>query len=274
MGEFLALGFAQRALAAGLVVGALCALLSVHVVLRRLAFMGVGISHAAFGGVALGLLLGVEPLAAGVVFSLATALGVGALHRRLRLGEDTAIGILFSTAMALGVIFLGLSRRYSADVFAYLFGSILAVSPGDLALVAALGLPVAAFLVLARKELFLMSFDEDLARVAGVPVAALHYGLLAALALVIVLAIKVVGIVLVSALVVIPAAAAIQLTYDPGRLQALALLHATLSVAAGIAAAWAFDLAPGATIVAVAALLFAAAAAAGRKGLAPRGPGA
>jgi len=264
VGEFLALGFAQRALAAGVAVGLLCALLSVHVVLRRLAFVGVGISHAAFGGVALGLLAGVDPFGTAVAVALATALGVGAFHRRLRLAEDAAIGILFATAMALGVIFIGLAHSYTTDVFSYLFGSILAVSPRDLAIVAALGLPLAALLLLARKELYLMSFDEDLARVAGVPVATLHYGLLAALAVAIVLAVKVVGVVLVSALVVMPGAAALQLTYRPGRLHLLAAGHAVASVLAGLRLSWALDLAPGATIVATGALLFGLAAAVGR----------
>lgn len=264
MSEFLALAFAQRALVAGLAVAVLCALLSVQVVLKRLAFIGVGISHAAFGGVALGFFLGVEPLWGGAVFSLAVALGIGVVNRRLRMHEDTAIGILFSTAMALGMIFLGLSRRYNADLFGYLFGSILAVTPGDLGLMAALGIPVAGFLLAARKELYLMSFDEEIARASGVPVAGLQYGLLAALALTIVLSIKIVGIILVAALLVIPAAAALQLTFNYGRLTLFAVLQAAAAVVVGLVVSFHFDLAPGATIVVTAALLFAISAAIGR----------
>lgn len=263
MPELLALGFFQRAAAAGLAVAILCALLSVQVVLRRLAFIGVGVSHAAFGGVALGFLLGLDPMACAAAVALAVALGIGTARRRLRLHGDTAIGIIFSTAMALGVIFVGLSRHYGSDLFGYLFGSILAVSPGDLALLAALGVPVVLFLVVARKELYLVSFDEGIARAAGVPVAALDYALLAALALTVVLSIKVVGVVLVSALLVTPAAAALQLTFSPGRVAVVAVLQAVLAVAAGLALSAALDLASGAVIVVASTGLFAASAAFG-----------
>ncbi|MGQ9653251.1 MAG: metal ABC transporter permease, partial [Thermodesulfobacteriota bacterium] len=125
--DLLTLGFLQRAFLAGVMVSLLCGVLSVFVILRRMAFIGVGISHSAFGGVALGFLMGVSPLWAGVTFSLVVAVIIEWSKGRSQIGEDAAIGILFSASMALGVVFLHLSRTYNVDVFGFLFGNIRAV---------------------------------------------------------------------------------------------------------------------------------------------------
>src|SRR5437867_12247352 len=161
MTGLLALGLMRRALAAGVIVSAICSALSPIVVLRRMSFVGHGIAHAAFGGVALGILLGVSPTASGLVFSLGVALLIGVVGRRGRLSEDVAIGILFASAMAFGVVCLGLMKGYSVDLFGYLFGSLLAVTPQDLAMIVALGLATALLLGLLRKELLFLTFDEE-----------------------------------------------------------------------------------------------------------------
>jgi zinc transport system permease protein len=124
--------FMQRALVAAVLIGIVCGALGFFVVLRRLAFIGVGISHSAIGGVAIGIVLGVSPLATGAVFSIAVALAIAALGRRQILSEDTIIGVFFSGSMALGVVLFSLQRGYQQDLFGYLFGNVLAVSGREL----------------------------------------------------------------------------------------------------------------------------------------------
>ncbi|NIP59945.1 MAG: metal ABC transporter permease, partial [Gemmatimonadetes bacterium] len=131
MTELLAYGFLQRALAAGLLVGITCAVLAVFVVLRRMAFIGVGISHAALGGVALGLLTGLSPVTGAMIFSVGVAWAIAWLSGQQRVSEDTAIGIFFPTAMALGVAVISLTPTYRQDLLGYLFGNILSVRPSD-----------------------------------------------------------------------------------------------------------------------------------------------
>jgi zinc transport system permease protein len=250
------LGFMQRALAAGLLIAVLCALFSVFVVLRRFSFIGVGISHSAFGGVALGFLLGIEPTVTAIVFSAAVALLIGFIRRRGRLHEDTAIGLFFALTMALGILFIGLSGRYNVDLFGYLFGNILAITKGDLIFIT-IAAPIIFILIFSLfKELLFLSFDEEVAQVSGVPVAQVYYLFLLAMAVTIVIAIKLVGIVLVSALLVLPAATARQLTSRIGRLVALSIGLAVIFTSAGLYLSYQLNLASGASIVLLAGMLF------------------
>lgn len=262
--EIFALGLMRRALVAGILVSGTCAALSPFVVLRRMSFVGHGVAHAAFGGVALGVLLGVSPTISGVVFSLGVALLIGVVARRGGLSEDASIGILFASAMAFGVVCLGLVKGYSVDLFGYLFGSLLAVTTQDLVLIGALALATLLLLLLLRKELLFMTFDEEQAKAVGLPTTALQMTLLIFLALTVVLSIKVVGAVLVAALLVIPGATALQLS---SRYRTVFPLSIALGVAAaigGLVVSYVADLAPGATVVLFSSSLFAAALAIGR----------
>jgi len=254
--EVLAYGFMQRALIAGVLVGVLCGILGFFVVLKRLSFIGVGISHSAFGGIAIGILIGVEPLAAAAVFSTLVAWAIAWLSRRGRLHEDTAIGILFSSAMALGVALISLSTAYQVDLFGYLFGNILAVSPQDLGRLAALAVLVLVAVALTFKELLFLAFDEEVARASGLPVTGLYLLLLSCLALAVVAAIRVVGIVLVEALLVIPAAIGYQVARGYRGMLAVSVCTAASSAILGLFVSYVFNVAAGATIVLVLALLF------------------
>jgi zinc transport system permease protein len=276
MGELLSYGFMQRAVAAGILVGALCGLLGFFVVLKRLSFIGVGISHSAFGGVAIGLLLGVEPLAAAAVFATLVAWGIGWVTREGRLHEDTAIGILFSSAMALGVALVSLSTTYQVDLFGYLFGNILAVSPSDLWLLAGISLFVLAVVSLLFKELLFMAFDEEVARANGIPVRPLYFLLLSCLALAVVAAIRVVGIILVEALLVIPAAIGYQLAQGYRAMIYISIGSAMLAAIIGLLLSYFLNIAAGATIVLVLTLFFflALATARSRRSIAARPVGA
>jgi ABC-type Mn2+/Zn2+ transport system permease subunit len=256
MPEILSYTFMQRALLASVLIGTVSAVIGVYVVLRGLAFIGAGIAHASFGGVALGFLLGINPLLTAVVFCLLTAWGIAWTSRRAEVKEDAAIGIFFAATMALGILFIGLMRGYNVDLFGYLFGSVLAVTRQDLWLSLLLGAGVLLIVGLFFKELLFITFDPEMARVSGLPAGALYVLLLSLMALTIVLSIKVVGIILVSALIVIPAAAAYQLTEDFRRMMLLAVVIGNLSAIVGLFLSYGLNTASGATMVLTATLIF------------------
>ena len=256
MTEWLSPGFMQNAFLGGLLVSLICGLLSVFIVLRRMAFVGAGISHSAFGGVALGFLLQVDPFWTGLLFSILVAFLIEGFQSRGRIEEDTAIGIFFAASMALGVIFLHFSRTYNADIFGILFGNILAIGPTQLMQVTAVAVIVLIFLFCFYKELVFISFDEEMAWVCGIPVKILRYVFLAVLALVIIVAIYLVGIILVSALLVIPAAVARNLTNHIRTMLLVSSGVAVGSTLGGLELSYRIDLPSGATIVMILALLF------------------
>lgn len=264
MSEFLAYGFVQRALVTGAFLGVTCAVLAFFVVLRRMAFVGVGLSHAALGGVALGVVLGVEPLLAAAVFTTVVAWIIGWLGGRGELSEDTAIGVFFPTAMALGVILISLSPEYRQDLLGYLFGNILSVRPSEVLPMAVLSVVALAVLGYWFKELLYMGVDEEAARAAGIPVTRLRFLLLTLLAVTIVAAMRLVGIVLVSAFLVIPAATGQALARSLRGMMALSVTSALLAVTGGLWLSWMWNLPSGATIVMFSAVLFFLAVGAGR----------
>lgn len=264
MTDFLSFGFLQRALITGVFLGVTCAVLAFFVVLRRMAFVGVGLSHAALGGVAAGVVSGLPPLPAAAVFTVGVAWVIGWLGDRSEISEDTAIGVFFPTAMALGVLLISLSPRYQQDLLGYLFGNILSVRPGEVLPMAAFSVATLGLLGYWFKEFLFIGVDEDAARAAGLPVTPLRYLLLTLLALTIVAAMRLVGIVLVSAFLVIPAATGQALARSLRGMLGLSVASALLSVAGGLWLSWLWDLPSGASIVLLSAALFFAAVAAGR----------
>jgi zinc transport system permease protein len=263
MPEALSLPFLQRALLAGIVVGALGSYYGVFVVQRRLSFLGVGLSHAAFGGVALGLLLQVNPLWTALPCTVAVALGITWVTHHSVVSSDTAIGVFFAAAMAVGVVLLTFKQSYTTDAFAYLFGSILAVRPADLWALAGIGGLAGATLPLWGRWAY-ATFDRDLARADGVPVDRDDYVLAALLAVTVVAAVKVVGIVLAAAFFVIPAAAARLLTGTFARMTLLAVTLGATTAAGGLLASYALDLPSGAAIILTQAAVFGAAVLVGK----------
>ncbi len=243
--------FGQTALVGGLIIALICSVISFFVVVRRLAFMGMGISHAAFGGVAIGLAAGVDPVLVAGGFCTLVAVGIGALARRGRMHEDTTIGILFTTAMAMGVVVVGLAHVYNIDLMSYLFGSILAMNWNDVVIVAVLASLGLAFVTLFFKELLFVSFDEETAAASGLPVRLAYYGLLVTMALTIVVSIKLVGIILVSALLVIPGATGLQISRNYRGVLAVSVVTGMVSVVLGLFLSDWLDVASGATIVMV-----------------------
>src|SRR5216117_971831 len=212
MTEFIALGFLQRALLAASLTGGLCAVIGVFVVLRGLAFIGAGTAHAAFAGVALAYLLGGPPMPFAIAFGLGTAWITGLLEEQGRMKLDVSIGIFYTATMALAILFIGLMKGYNAEVYGYLFGSVLSVTPEELGIILVLSLLVLGAILAFSKELYFIAFDQEMAEASGVPARRIFYLLLTLVALTVVVSLKTVGAILVFALLLIPAATAYQLT--------------------------------------------------------------
>jgi zinc transport system permease protein len=244
-------GFGRTALVGGVLIAITCSVMSFFIIVRRLAFAGMGISHAAFGGVAIGIASGINPIVTAGGFCVAVACGIGWFSRKGKLHEDTIIGILFSAAMAFGVVLIAASKAYNQDLLSYLFGSILAISWTDVVILAVLSALSIGFLLLYFRELLFFSFDEETATASGVPVRTIYYGLLITIALTIVVSIKLVGIILISALIVIPGATGLQMSRNYRRVILFSLVSAVLSVIVGLQLSFSFNVASGATIVLV-----------------------
>lgn len=259
--EPLALEFMQRALVAGAVVAGLCALIGVFVVQRGLSFLGDGLAHASFGGLGLGLFLGVSVEHAGWValpFTLLVAMGIVYVLRRGKLRGDVATGVFFSVSFALGVLFLGL-RSVNAkpvNIETVLFGSILAISPENLWMVGGVALLTFVALLATWSRLAYATFDPDLAALSGVPVAALDYLLLGLTALIIVVSVKTVGVVLVSSFIVIPAATARMVGKTLSGVALYALGFGVTASVVGLIASYHLNVASGATIILTLGALF------------------
>lgn len=253
----LSLPFLQRALVLGLMLSALMATLGVLVVLRRMSFFADAIGHSALTGIALGLLLKVSPFLAALIFALLVAAGITAVRFKTKLHLDTLLGIFFSASVALGVIVVQLTPGFQADLLAYLFGDILIVTATDLYLTAAVAAAALIITMFAGKTFVAIAFDADLARVEGAPVAFYELLFLLLLAAVIALAIKLVGIVLVTALLVIPAASAQNITRSLTGMFLASLLISLLATTSGMVGSALLNTASGPTIVLVNTLFFA-----------------
>jgi zinc transport system permease protein len=254
--EIFAYPFMQRALLAGLLVGFLGSFYGVFIVQRKMSFMGDGLAHAAFGGIALGILLQSEPLWIAIPFTVAVAIAITILKNKTRLEIDTSIGIFFAISVALGIIFLSLRKQYSADAFTFLFGSILAVSNIDLWITA--GLALLTIIISRRywKRWAYSTFDQELAKTDRLNVIFDDYLLSALLAIVIVISIKLVGIVLIAAFLVIPAATARMLSNTFFKMTILSVIVGTASSLTGLLLSYELDLPSGSTIILTQAVIF------------------
>ncbi|HPN93859.1 MAG: Manganese transport system membrane protein MntB [bacterium ADurb.Bin236] len=254
--EILEYTFMQRALIIGALVSLVCPVISFFVVNRNLGFIGVGISHTAFGGAALGSFLGANPVGVAVVFSFTAALIVARVSQSRKISEDTAIGIMFSVAMAMGALLIGLKKQYTVDLFGYLFGNILAVTSGDIIAVAAMGAVVLGVVALFFKEFIVMCFDEEYGRSLKLPMDALRYALLGAIAVTVVMSMKVIGIVLISALLVLPAATARMWFNDYRAVIAASMVYTFFTVIGGLVVSYYLNISSGASIVLLGAAVF------------------
>ncbi len=251
--------FMQRGLVVALMVGILCAVIGCYVVLRSMAFLGDALAHAILPGVAVAYLVGGNLLVGALAAAVVVALGIAFISRGGTIKEDTAIGILFAAALSLGVALISSIRTYAVDLSHILFGNILGVSSADMLVVVVLSLVVLAVLVLLYRPFMIESFDPILAQTLRLPAGLLRSILLILLAVTIVISMQTVGIGLVAAMLVTPAAAAYLLTRRLPAMMLLSALFGALSSLVGLYASFYLNIASGAAIVLTATIIFLAA---------------
>jgi zinc transport system permease protein len=254
--EILSYGFMQRALAAGLMIGIIAPIIGVFIVLRRLSLIADTLSHVALAGVAAGLLFKTYPVAGALIASLVGAVGIERLRGSGRLFGEAALAVFLSGGFAVAVVLISLARGFNTDLFSYLFGAITVVQPVDLWVIFALGLVVLVAVGILQKELFAITFDEEAARVQGVPVETLNMLLTTLVAVTVVLAMRIVGILLTSALLVIPTITALRVARNFRHTMWIAVFCSLFAVVAGMTMSFYLDIAAGGAIVLMALLLF------------------
>lgn len=253
-------GFMRNALLAGVLVSIACGIIGTLVVLNRIAFISGGIAHAAYGGVGIAYFLGVDPVLGAVGFSLLSSLAMGLVHRKEGQRADTIIGVMWAIGMAIGIIFLSLSPGYKADLMSYLFGSILAVSTMDLWLMAGIALLSLVFMLLFYWQLLALSFDQTFATVRNVPVGPLYLAMITLIGLTVVIAMRVVGLIMVIALLTIPPAIANLYLKDMRAIMALSAALSLLFCTIGLIISYVLNFPSGAVIILVAGLAYVLAA--------------
>mgnify|MGYP005833085761 FL=1 len=256
MAEIFSYSFMQRAFVAGIAMAIFCGMISVFIILRRVSFLGSGISHAAFGGVAIGFFLGINPTLSALAYSIIIAFAIDIVSEKGKTNEDAAIGIFFSTSMALGILLISLSKGYTTDLFGYLFGSILAITKEEVYIAIGVAIILIIIFSLILKDLLYITFNEELSIINGIPVRFIKSFFLVSMAVAIVIGIKIVGVILVSALLVIPGAIARLLTRRFHGMLIISMLSAAISTVSGLFVSYIYDLAPGGTIVIILSLIF------------------
>ncbi len=250
--------FLTNAFVACVLSGITCGIVGSYIVARRMVFLSSGITHASFGGLGIALYMGINPLVGALSFAAISSLGIEFFSRRGGMREDSAIGIIWSLGMALGALFMSLRPGYATDLTSYLFGNILLVNGGEVAMFALLTIVVIVGAAVWLRKLMYVTFDEDFARSQGVPVVAVAYIMAVVVALTIVMSIKVMGIILLLSLITIPVVVANTLTMDYRRIAPLSAAVAVLGNVVGFLLSYQFDLPTGSCIIFILVLLLAA----------------
>lgn len=247
--EMLEYAFMQRALLAGVLISIPTSLLGVYLVLKQLSLIGDGLAHASFGGIAAGLLLNVRPLLSALVFAVGASLGIDRLVREKRAEGDAAIALVYSFGMALAVTIIGYTDGFNAGLFSYLFGSLLSVSILDLTLMVSAAAMVGGYVLLRCDEMIQLVFNEEVATVHGFQTRIAGSALTLLVGLTVVVAVRAVGILLVTALLVVPPMIALQVSRSFRETLVLSLLSSMTAIISGIMLAYRFDLPPSGVIV-------------------------
>jgi zinc transport system permease protein len=256
--------FLQHALIGGFLASLGCGVIGTYVVAKRIGFVAGGIAHSVLGGMGIAYFLGASPLAGALAAALVAALLIGWVNLRYRQGEDTIIAALWAVGMAIGVIFISRTPGYNADLMSYLFGNILMVSSSDLYIMAGLDAVALLVVTLFAKQFLAVSFDEEFARVRGIHVEFFYLMLLCLVALTVVVLIQVVGLILVLALLTLPAAIAMQFCSRLQPIMAAAVVLGMVFTGGGLALSYAPDLPAGATIILLAGAAYLVSLTAGR----------
>ncbi len=246
----------QRAIISGIAIAILCSVVGLFMVLRRYSLFGDAIAHSSFGGIAVGLLVGIYPLWTAYAVSLVSALIITRIRYRLKISGDASVAVLLSSGIAIGLVLISISGGFTIDIFSFLFGSILLVSTNDTILILVLTGIILVVILLLYRQLLYSTFNEEQAKVSGIPVEKINYLIVFLAGVVVVTSIQLVGILLISALFVIPNITAIM--YGKGFKQTalLSIGFAVFSVVVGILASYVLDITPSGTIVLVSLAIF------------------
>ncbi|WP_316507110.1 metal ABC transporter permease [Nitrosopumilus sp.] len=250
--EALSYGFVQKAIIAGVAVALICSFMGTFLVLRRYALFGDGISHVAFGGVSIGLFLGVFPLWTAFIVSIFGGLGLQKLRQSTKISGDAAVAVVLVSGLAIGVILVSSSGGFSVDLFSFLFGSILLISNEDTMMILAISAGIIATLVVLQKQFLHLTFDEEQAKLAGLPVTLLNYAFVTLASITVVTSMRLVGILLISALIVLPNITAMMFGKGFKKTVGISMSISVISVISGILLSYYYNIAPSGTIVMIA----------------------
>jgi zinc transport system permease protein len=254
--EALQFEFMRHALMAGLLASVICGIMGTLVVVNRIVFLSGGIAHAAYGGIGLAFYFGWPYLLGTLGFSLAAAMVMAAVSFKIKHRADTIIGVIWAVGMALGIILIDLTPGYNVDLMSYLFGSILTVPESDLLIMLAMGGVITILVAYYYKDLLALSYDEEFARIRGVPVKALYFTQIGMLAVTIVMVIQVVGLILVIALLTIPPFIVEKHAKSLVQMMIGSSLLGALFTVSGLWLSYAYNLTSGASIIMVSGIAF------------------
>jgi zinc transport system permease protein len=254
--EVLEFGFMQRALIAGIAVAITSSVVGLFLVLRRNSLFGDALSHAAFGGIAIGLATNIYPLWTGLTLSILGAVGITKLRQSTNIPADATVAILLSSGLALGILLISVSGGFTLDLFSFLFGSIMVVSIEDTLTILAMTGIILSIIILLYRKLMYITFDEEQARVSGLPISKLNYLFIILASVAVIVSMRLVGILLVSSLLVIPNVTALLFNKGFKKTALISVSISIFSVVMGIAISYAVNLAPAGTIVIVSTTMF------------------
>ena len=250
--EALSYGFMQKALIAGIAVGLICSFMGTFLVLRRYSLFGDGIAHVAFGGISVGLFLGVFPLWTAFIVSIFGGLGLQKLRQSTKISGDSAVAVVLVTGLAIGVILVSSSGGFSVDLFSFLFGSILLISQEDTIMILAISAGIIATLTILQKQFLHLTFNEEQAKLSGMRTTLLNYAFVVLASITVVTSMRLVGILLISALIVIPNITAMQFGKGFKKTVFISMSISVISVVSGILLSYSLNVAPSGTIVVIA----------------------
>lgn len=247
--EILSYGFVQKGLVAGIAIAIICSLMGVFLVLRRYSLFGDAVSHMAFGGISVGMLVGVYPLWTAFVVSILGALGITKLRKSTKISGDAAIAVLLVSGFGIGVLLISITDGFKVDLFSFLFGSILLISLEDTLSIIAISTGVVAAVVALRKQLLHLTFDEEQAKVSGINVDRLNYIFVVLASITVITSMRLVGILMISALIVLPNITSMMFGKGFKKTIAISMSISVSSVVSGIVLSYYWDLAPSGVIV-------------------------
>ncbi len=254
--EILTYAFMHRAIVSGIAISLMCSLIGLFLVLRKQSLFGDALAHAAFGGIAAGLYLGVYPLWAAFAVSVSSALALTKIKQKFQISSDATVAILLSSGLAMGVILISLAKGFTVDIFSFLFGSILLVSLQNTLLILGLCGAVLVIILLLYRKLVYTTFSEEQAKVSGIPVEKLNYLFVVIAAIAVVISMQLVGILLTSSLIVVPNVTAILFSRGFKQTAILSMSFAVFSAIVGILSSYVLNVAPGGMIVLISIIIF------------------